>query len=102
MKLNLFTDFSETKSPARLPVSRRASTRVLTLVCFEKEENVTERRLESITGEDGDKEYINSRLSSFSCLQNASYEELLLSPEGFPESSLRDRDEAFSASLLHQ
>ena len=48
MKLNLFTVFSETKSPARLPVSRRASTRASTLCCFGKVESVTERRLESV------------------------------------------------------
>ena len=65
MKLNLFTVFSEMKSPATLPVSNRASTRALTLVSFVKEESVTERRLGSISGEDGDKEYFKSLLLSF-------------------------------------
>ena len=55
MKLNLVTAFSEIKSPARLPVSRRASTRASTLVCFGKVESVTER-LESVLGKDGDNE----------------------------------------------
>ena len=56
VKLNSFTVFSEMKSPARLPVSRSASTRALTLVFLGKEESVTERRLGSIKDEDGDKE----------------------------------------------
>ena len=55
----------EMKSPARLPVSKRASICALTLVSFGKEESETKRSLESIEEEDGDSEFTTSRFVSF-------------------------------------
>ena len=53
------------KLPVRLPLSRSASTCVLTLVSFGKDESVTKRMLESIEDEGGDSVSNNSLFVSF-------------------------------------